>query len=169
MVIIMGNSLKFCKKVASDSRRSLFSDRDWNKAIEIDSEKYFKTALGKCRNWSLKIQNNDGISEEIKINLEINPEGKFDYFTSSSLIHDGTLLFENECIIDCICNVICGKTYNKKIGKPKNGETIHYIVGNLVVLSEHDIYGNIFTPKDKPYMCKRTTVLLPIKMTVRNY
>lgn len=165
--MIMENSLKFCKKIASDSRRSSFSDRDWDKAVEINAEKYFKSVLDKCRNWSLKLQNADGISEEIKINLEINPDGNFDYFTSSSLIHDGTLLFEEECIIDCIYNVVYGRTYNKKIGKPRNGNTINYIVGNLVVLNEHDIYGNIFTPKDKPYMCERTTVLLPIKMTMK--
>lgn len=162
----MSKSLEFCKRIASDKDRSSFADRDWTKAIEIDSEKFFTSVLKNCRNWSIRRELEDGTNIDITIDLTINPEAEFDYFTSASSVHDGTLAFKLELINDCICNVICGKTYNKNIGEPKSNNTVQYTVGNLVVLNEYDMDHNKFCSKDKPFLCERTTVLLPIRMSL---
>ena len=96
--------------------------------------------------------------------MVIDPDADFEYFTSSSSIHDGTLLFIKECADNCVCKIVSGQTYNKKIGPPKDGDTVHYTVGNLVVLSEYDMDETKFATKDKRWLHERTTVLLPIKM-----
>lgn len=162
----MSKSLEFCKRIVSNKDRSFFADRDWTNAIEIDSEKIFTNVLKDCRNWLIRRELEDGTKIDITIYLTINPEAEFDYFTSSSSVHDGTLVFKLELINDCICNVICGKTYNKNMGEPKSNNTVHYIVGNLVVLNEYDMDHNKFCSKDKPFLCERTTVLLPIRMSL---
>lgn len=163
----MSKSLKFCKRIASDKFRSSFADRNWTDAIEIDSEKFFTNVLKNRRSWLIRKELEDGQNIDITINLTINPEEKFDYFTSASCVHDGALLFELELINDCIYNVILGKTYNKNIGEPKSNDTVHYTVGNLVVLNEYDMDHNKFCSKDKPFLCERTTVLLPIRMNLK--
>ena len=178
----MSKSLEFCKRIVSNKDRSFFADRDWTNAIEIDSEKIFTNVLKDCRNWLIRRELEDGTKIDITIYLTItvvkggeiinsfckwiNPEAEFDYFTSSSSVHDGTLVFKLELINDYICNVICGKTYNKNMGEPKSNNTVHYIVGNLVVLNEYDMDHNKFCSKDKPFLCERTTVLLPIRMSL---
>lgn len=162
----MSKSLEFCKRIVSNKDRSFFADRDWTNAIEIDSEKIFTNVLKDCRNWLIRRELEDGTKIDITIYLTINPEAEFDYFTSSSSVHDGTLVFKLELINDYICNVICGKTYNKNMGEPKSNNTVHYIVGNLVVLNEYDMDHNKICSKDKPFLCERTTVLLPIRMSL---
>lgn len=163
----MSKSLEFCKRIVSDKFRSSFADMNWTDAIEIDSEKFFTNVLKNRRSWLIRKELEDGQNIDITINLTINPEEKFDYFTSASSVHDGTLLFELELINDCIYNVILGKTYNKNIGEPKSNDTVHYTVGNLVVLNEYDMDHNKFCSKDKPFLCERTTVLLPIRMNLK--
>lgn len=160
----MSNSLKFCQEIASDPKRSGYFNRDWSKAVELNSEVFFKNVVGNLREWEIKDTLKDELEKTITINLTINPEADFDYFTSSSSIHDGTLLFNYENIIKCICNVVTGSTYNKKLGEHNNGDIIYYTVGNLIVLDEFDKDGNMFVSEEKPYLRQRTTVLLPIKM-----
>ena len=87
----------------------------------------------------------------------------FEYFTSHSSVHDGTLMFVMESMTEVLGRVMSCRTCRKGMEPPKWGDIIHYTIGNLVVLDEFD--GD-WVPKDKPWCTERTTVLLPIKVEV---
>lgn len=159
----MSKSLEFCRTVASDVSRSSFADRDWSKAVETEAESIFDEFLYGVRRFSVDGANDMG--DEIKLNVKLSFENDadFEYFTSSSCIHDGTLLFIKEMIDECVRKVCGVRTYNKNIGEPKSGATVRYIVGNFVVLNEYD--GD-FVSHEKPWIRERTTVLLPLKMEI---
>lgn len=158
----MSKSFDFCKEAASNPERSSLCDRDWKDAIEIDSLPIFDSILNGCREFYIDGYDIDGNIVRININLSISTDADFTYFTSSASIHDGTLFFVNELFEDCACKILSCQTYDKNKSAPKNGDTIHYTVGNFVVLMEHDADGALFAPQDKKWMSERTTVLLPV-------
>lgn len=106
----------------------------------------------------------EGISggEKVRFNVKIlfDCDAEFDYFTSESIIHDGTLAFITEAMNRCAQRVCRCETYYKD-SQPASRDNIEYTVGNFVILNEYD--GD-FVQSDKPWMRERTTVLLPIKM-----
>lgn len=165
----MSKSLQFCKQIASDPSRSRYSDRDWNNAKEFDSTFIFDQFLHGCREW--RIEEKDGNENLINISyaMAIEPDADFEYFSSFSSIHDGTLLFVRECADNCAYKIVAGETYDNRIGCPKDGDTVHFTVGNLVVLNEYDMYGTKFAPKDRLWLHQRTTVLIPIKMRIEEH
>ena len=162
----MSKSLKFCKQAASDPSRSKYSDRNWDDAKEFDSSPIFDQFLHGSRKWDIEGEYEEGTDIHIFFDLYIDPDADFGYFTSSSSIHDGTLLFVRECADRCAYRIIFGQTYDERIDPPKDRDTVHYTVGNLVVLNEYDMDGTKFAPEDKKWMHQRTTALLPIKMWV---
>lgn len=158
----MSKSLYFCKAAAQDPSRSSYADRPWDEAVElVDTEKIFDEVLHKSRKFHVKGKSAGGTKLSFDVNFLFDCDADFDYFTSESVVHDGTLIFINEAIERCVDRVCLSQTYNRTIGKPKNGDSIKYVIGNFVVLTEYD--GD-FVPTDKPWMRERTTVLLPIKM-----
>lgn len=159
----MGKSLDFCRKIASDSMRSTYSDRAWNTAVEfIGAEAFFDGVLKGNREFRLDGTDNNGIDVAVNVKIQFDADADFDYFTSAQRIHDGTLFFVSSALLECVDKIITASTYNKNIGAPQDGDTIEYTVGNFVCLSE---YSEKFAPLDKPWLRERTTVLLPIKMT----
>lgn len=159
----MSKSFEFCKTTAQDSQRSTYANRSWDNAVEdYETEAIFDEFLHGSRNFYVErmVGGDRKICYDISISFDC--DANFDYFTSDSCIHDGTLYFIKESMNKCVRNVCFAQTYNKNIGEPKHGDHIHYVVGNFVVLSEYD--GD-FVPSDKPWMRERTTVLLPLKMT----
>lgn len=162
----MSYSLEFCKARASMPNISHYFDRNWNDAIECSSVDFFDKALFGVRKWT--IEGKDQVSSPITLNLElkVEPDAKFEYFTSASSIHDGTIMFVRELIDECIMHVVTGSTHSKNIRPPQDGDTILYTVGNLVILNEFDESGTKFAPVEKPYLTERTTVALPIKMKI---
>lgn len=162
----MSYSLDFCREVASNPLRSFFSDRDWSKAIEIiETEKTFDKFLNRARSLTIKGKTEDENDIILNVNLFFDDKADFDYFISDSFISDGTLLFREEAIINLIQKVCTGSTYNKNVGEPQSGDKIEYTVGNFVILNEHD---GSFVSTDKPWLRERTTVLLPLKMEIKN-
>lgn len=99
--------------------------------------------------------------------LSYNPDADFDYFTTESCVCDGTLIFMKglmEKVFTKICQL---NTYYapafKEISEEDFGNyKMHYEVGDFVTNS------HIIDPpdKNKPWMCDRFTVMLPIKFTV---
>lgn len=158
----MSKSLDFCKETASDPKRSLIYDRNLEGAIEFDSLHIFDKFLNGCRNFQINTSDIDGNNIQINIDLSISPDADFTYFTLCESIHDGTLIFVDELLNNCAYKILSCQTYDKNKPAPENGDTIHYTVGNFVVLMEYDKDGTLFAPQDKKWMSERTTVLLPI-------
>ena len=157
----MSKSLEFCKEIASNPNRSSYSDRDWSKAVEsMDTEAYFDKVLEGCRSVVIAAKDNEDKPISIKIKYNFNKDANFDYFTSESIIHDGTLLFAQSAINKCVEKVLLGRTFNNTMQPPHDGDTIEYTVGNYVILNE---YNNKSFSDDNPHLCSRTTVLLPLK------
>lgn len=158
----MSKSFDFCKATAQNTYCSSYADRSWDNAVEdYETETIFDKYLHGARSFFFegKVDDETEICFNVSISFDCNAD--FDYFTSESCVHDGTLYFIRETIDKCVRKVCLAQTYNKNIRAPESGDSIQYIVGNFVVLTEYD--GD-FVPADKPWMRERTTVLLPLKM-----
>lgn len=124
----------------------------------------------------IKMQLKDGttISE-----LVYDGDAEYNYFSTSTSINDGTLYFDVEPIADILKRVLTCQTYNSEImeGLPNVDEDrqfyethhIKYTVGDFVVgvefadSSEDDVD---WLDKDRPWLTKRTTAMLPIKFEI---
>lgn len=158
----MSKSFDFCKAVAQDASRSSYADRSWDNAIEYyETEAIFDEYLHGTRNFSFEGKVDDEVEICFDVSFSFDGNADFEYFTSESCVHDGTLLFVREVIDRCVRKVCLAQTYNKNIGAPESGDSVQYIVGNFVILTECD--GD-FMPVGKPWMRVRTTALLPLKM-----
>ena len=156
----MSKSLEFCKTRASNPEISCWSERNWDEAKELDVSPFINDSLGDLRQYKISGLYLDNKELQYDVSLTIDPDGEFDYFTSDSFISDGTLLFEGESIHKLIGRVLTLQTYNKNLGIPINGCTIHWTIGNIVILHEFD--GD-WIPENKKWMNMRTTILLPLK------
>lgn len=142
----MSKSLEFCRICASDKAISTYYDRDWEKSFEIGSEEIFdEYTHGK------RIIDVNGS----KLFLKFDPDADFQYFTSSSCLHDGTFAFILSAIEECVIKVANLQTYYKPNGIPPDGSNVFCTVGNFVILNE---YAN------RKRLHSRTTVLLPLSM-----
>ena len=163
-VFIMSKSLDFCISTASDPERSGFYDRKWDDARELDAELIFDAYIHNERNLTITGTNSNGENIRVNVMLSFNPDADFQYFTSESCHHDGTLVHSVSLLEKCVSKVCCLGTFYKPLGEPHDGMTVHIEVGNFVVLNEYDEDGKLFAPEDKKWMCERTTVLLPLHM-----
>ena len=100
----MSNSLEFCKRVAQDPARSTYSDREWSNAKEsLDTKLLFDEILnGNYKYRCAYYVDHDRL--EFDIEIEFNADAEFDYFTSETIICDGSLYFAPELI--CAQNVV---------------------------------------------------------------
>lgn len=158
----MSKSFDFCKVIVQNPYRSSYADRSWNNVVEnSETEVIFDEYLHGVRNFFVegKVDDETEIYFDVSISFDCNAD--FDYFTAVSYVHDGTLLFIKEAMDKCAQKVCLAQTYNKNIGAPEFGDSIQYIVGNFVILTEYN--GN-FVPVNQPWMRERTTVLLPLKI-----
>ena len=94
----------------------------------------------------------------------------FNYFSMNRNCNDGTLIFDMEAMQQVLMKVLSCQTYNKAVlvEVPDDMEffnTHHfkYTVGDIVLCQE---YSNEFGTKEKPWIKRRTTALLPIKFEV---
>ena len=157
----MSKSLDFCISAALDKERSNISDRDFSQSFELCMDNfcdYFK------ENKTLRLSSYDG---DTSVCITYDPDADFQYFTTSSSVNDGTLLFTTECASECLSRIFRLSTFYLPAGSPKNfkGAELYYTIGNFVVCNE---YGERFAPQDKPWMCLRTTVLLPIHYSYKD-
>lgn len=160
----MSESFEFCLNRASDPNVSPYTDRDWTKTAEIvDTQERFDAIIKGSRRFSICRPDSSG--KKVNLNMEVcfDENADFDYFTSETCVHDGTLYFVLECVDRCINKVLCATTYDTRLRrKIINGCTIKYTVGNFVVSNEHGNFGS----EAKPWLNSRTTVLLPLKQEV---
>lgn len=155
----MSKSFDFCQAAIL---RSGYADRSWENAREeYETEAVFDEYLYGARNFSFEGTVDGVVDVCFDVSISFDSDADFDYFTSESCIHDGTLLFVREAMDKCVRKVCLAQSYYKPTGAPASGDSIQYTVGNFIVLTEYD--GD-FVPADKPWMRERSTVLLPIKM-----
>ena len=157
----MSYSLEFCRQRASNPNISYCSNRDWDGAVEHNITTLLDNILHGTRKYKLTGHLDDGSKVSYDVNITINPDGDFDYFTSDSFISDGTFLFWAECVDGLLMKVFSLETYNKELGAPPNGCTVNLVIGNVVSCAEYD--GD-WIPDDKKWMRERVTMLLPLKI-----
>ena len=104
------SSTDFCKKVTSDEERSAYFGRDWESAREYNAEEIFNHFLKGSTDLRLTGSNVVGDKVDYRVQINYNPEAKFQYFTSESSVHDGTLLFQLEAMYKCVQRVVTGST-----------------------------------------------------------
>lgn len=156
----MSKSLDFCIKAASDPARSSYSDRDWSKAIELQSTRILiDEMLEGIRKYVLEYDD-DGSKGVINIELVLNADADFQYFASESFVSDGTLAFVTDTAEKLISRVLGGRSYYANLKKPEDGDIIEFTVGNLVLLTDHGDFGT----EEKLWLAERNTILLPIAM-----
>lgn len=160
----MSKSLDYCVKRASNKSLSSLSDRNWNNAVEwYKIEEIFDIYLGGLRQYDLRGRDNTGNDIHFNVELSFDSNADFDYFTAETCVHDGTLIFIHQLVERCVAKVCQVSTFNINVGQPMDGDKIKYTIGNLIVLNE---CGEKFAPNNKPWMCERATVLLPLKMEI---
>lgn len=158
----MGNSLDYIKYRVLE-RKDTNLDIAFDNVFEISPKKFLK--LDERNQVSIVLKSLENISDtpegDITVQIAYNPNADFSYFTTSSSIHDGTLLFVYENINDCIVKILTLQTYDKRIGIPEDATNYNYFytIGDIVVVNEFD---DRFAPAEKPWMRQRTTVMVPI-------
>lgn len=164
----MSKSLEFIKQRAGDKSCSTFYNRDFRTAEEMDVLQILKSMTGVdcggrgCR-FELDVKNEYGDEGHKVVNIIVDPNGDFDYFTSETCLFDGTLLFYTNTVTKALSKIITGQTYNSNCTKPKLTDTISYTVGNVITICEHD---NKFAPQDKPWLTSRLTVMIPLRCEI---
>lgn len=159
-------SLTWCKQRAKNPMTSGYADRNWDDAVELSAEEMFdRIGCSGKRHFECGYTKDDGSRVGYSVDIEFDSNADFEYFTSASCVHDGTAVFDIELLANRISAVCSGATFNMDVGEPRNGDKVHYIVGNFVVLTEHD--GD-WVPADRKWMRTRTTILLPLKMYKTN-
>ena len=94
----------------------------------------------------------------IDIDAEMN---NYDCYVSEFIIHDGTLIFENEAICNAINKIVFLESFYSNLRVPNNGDRLHATVGNIIMLNTFD--GD-WIPEDKPWCIERTAVFIPVKL-----
>lgn len=156
-MIILSYSFEFVKNITADSDRSAWCDRDWDKAYEMDSKiKFQKDNLSLSR----ISENANGGADVCQVNIEVNPDGDFEYCVSKSVLSDGTLAHLDGVLNELYNRIITGSSYCKSQKLPEKYNAISYTVGNYVVLTEYD---DNFGTENKPFLKERISVMLPVR------
>lgn len=106
----MSKSLSFCQERASNPQLSSYSDRDWGPAQEISSEEFFDRYIHGARKIILSKQE----KEDITVDLVFDPDASFDYFTNSSCINDGTMVFTLTTMEEVVMKILNAETYDNR-------------------------------------------------------
>jgi hypothetical protein len=158
-------SLDFCKQIAKDPKRSNYSDRDWSKCEVIPSPEVFDRYIKGNRDVLLVGTNADGEKLKIRVKFNFEEDSDFDYLTSSTSVHDGTLIFITENFENCVSKLCQAQTYYAPTKKPPiNKCQVTYTIGDFVMINEYD--DEKFIPKETPFLRQRTTVMLPLKAEI---
>lgn len=159
----MSKSFDWCIDRAQNSRNSTLCDRQWRDAYEVPAEELFDSHVRGLRNYVLDLNLASGDKYRRRIKLTFAEEADFQYFCSAESVYDGTLVFYADTIGEVMNRVLLGTTYYLPMGRPPKEATIHYTIGNFVILNEYADDGTMFSSTAQPWMHSRTTVLLPLR------
>ena len=109
----------------------------------------------------------DEYKEGARLEFKYLPRADFNFLLSSTVRHDGTLLFEMQGIMNAFNKLINGEFIPKFEGDKEffehpAGRKLHYDYGDFVIINT---FGE--GPKDKPWMCAKTHIFLPIRIEIQ--
>lgn len=169
----MGKSLEFVKeRIASDQCNGMENNK-YESMIEQDIRELFTvvtctkngTILADIPYLRADVPYLKGDKPYFNVIIKRDPDADFEYFTMQRCNCDGTFVFFQDLMDECIDKMIHLKTcnVNKEIPKDLTGHSIIYTVGDFVLAEE---FGDEFATKEKPWMKSRFTAMLPIKFDV---
>lgn len=165
----MKNSLDFVKNRIKNGETRDMNISDYESIEQVDLLKW----LDNTNNKKLLKHLTNGIvsiNEYFSYSVKYNPNEEYDYFTMSSCICDGTLMFYNGLCENVLNKVLNAETCKNDIMTDEiynniKEYIIEYTIGDFVFGDEYDLKK--FGTKEKPWMYSRFTVMLPIKFIVR--
>ena len=163
----MGKSLEFVKERILSSQCNGMENNKYEFMIEQNTPyifKEFQFFKGNDTSKTMKV----GVKNSktlFNIVIEYNPDADFEYFTMQRCNCDGSYIFFQDLMAECLNKMINLKTcnVNKTIPKDLDGYSIIYTVGDFVLAEE---FGDEIATKRKPWMKSRLTAMLPIKFDV---
>lgn len=157
-------SLEYVRKRIEEGNCNNMSVEEFKDMYAIPFKSYFLEGRGDHMIIALRKD-----SDDILADLTYSPDAEFNYFITESCVCDGTLMFMSELATNILKKIgqlqTCYAPALKGIPQEEfnNGNyMIHYEVGDFIANS------CIIEPpyKDKPWMCDRFTVMLPVKFTI---
>lgn len=124
------------------------------------NESFNVPIVGETLNLFAKTPDGDNVSFEYVVDVDAELDN-YDYYISDFVVHDGTLMFENDAICGAIDKIAFLESFYGNLRFPNNGDRLHVTVGNIILLNSFD--GD-WIPKDKPWCRERTAVFIPVKM-----
>ena len=162
----MGKSLEFVKKRIASGQCNGMENNKYEVMIEQDIRELF-TIVNYTKNGTILADISYLKDDTSYFNMIIkhDPDADFEYFTMQRCNCDGTFVFFQKLMGECIDKIIHLKTcnVNKEIPKDLTGYSIVYTVGDFVLAEE---FGKEFATKEKPWLKTRFTAMLPIKFDV---
>lgn len=162
----MGKSLEFVKERIASGQCNGMENNKYESMIEQDIRELF-TVITYTKDGTILIDVPylKGDKTYFNVIIKHDPDADFEYFTMQRCNCDGTFVFFQDLMGECIDKMIHLKTcnVNKEIPKDLTGYSIIYTVGDFVLAEE---FGDEFATKEKPWMKSRFTAMLPIKFDV---
>lgn len=162
----MGKSLEFVKERIASGQCNGMENNKYESMIEQDIRELF-TVVNYTKNGTILVDVPylKGDKPYFNVIIKHDPDADFEYFTMQRCNCDGTFVFFQDLMGECIDKMIHLKTcnVNKEIPKDLTGYSIIYTVGDFVLAEE---FGDEFATKEKPWMHSRFTAMLPIKFDV---
>ena len=162
----MGKSLEFVKERIASGQCNGMENNRYKSMIEQDIRELF-TIITCTKDGTILIDVPylKGDKPYFNVIIKRDPDADFEYFTMQRCNCDGTFVFFQDLMGECIDKMIHLKTcnVNKEIPKDLTGYSIIYTVGDFVLAEE---FGDEFATKEKPWMKSRFTAMLPIKFDV---
>ena len=156
-------SLEYIKKRIEEGNCYNMPVEEFGDMYTIPLKSYFSED---CGDYIILARKDSG---DILADLTYSPDAEFNYFITESCVCDGTLIFMNELMANILKKIgqlqTCYVPALEEISLEEinnGGYIIHYEIGDFVANS------CIIEPphKDKPWMCDRFTMMLPVKFTI---
>ena len=162
----MGKSLEFVKERIASGQCNGMENNKYTSMIEQDIRELFNVVnYTKDGTILADVPYLKRDKPYFNVVIKRDPDADFEYFTMQRCNCDGTFIFFQDLMNECINKMLNLKTcnVNKEIPKDLTGYSIVYTVGDFVLAEE---FCNEFSTKEKPWMKSRFTAMLPIKFDV---
>lgn len=162
----MGKSLEFVKERIASGQCKGMENNKYEFMIEQDIREIFKSINCTKEGTILAdVPYLKGDKPYFNVIIKRDPNANFEYFTMQRCNCDGTFVFFQDLMSECIDKMIHLETcnVNKTVPKDLTGYSIVYTVGDFVLAEE---FGDEFATKEKPWMKSRFTAMPPIKFEV---
>lgn len=163
----MGKSLEFVEERIASGQCNGMENNKYESMIEQDVRELFNV-VNYTKNETILADISylkKGGKPYFNVIIKCDSDADFEYFTMQRCNCDGTFVFFQNLMDECINKMIHLKTcnVNKEIPKDLTGYSIIYTVGDFVLAEE---FGDEFATKEKPWIQCRFTAMLPIKFDV---